>query len=363
MPPLRDSFKACAPASLEHSPPLPTVPRKGISASRHGPRGPSGHRLSQCQSWGGHHRGHHACGNRHWPPCPHHTTQQWFHHHLDPQLPGPHCLLTCTVPETLRPFLRSQPRLASHALVHAAALALKRLAKDARCIGTDLPGCTGGLPPWGRPLQSHPHLPSLGPGGGLAEDRTPWVPARAHVFVPGNALSPISRAIVTDEMRQAGRREHLAPHVWPIPWHVPRQANPHGHSACTSLAPSVCRVAIAHRRIVGLTDRTVTFPSRQVGRARLRTAHRDAIECLRRFLQPVLPDGFVQVRPCGLLHARCALPLATIRLMIVPAHPSDGPPPPRRPPPPLALRCPTCGAPMRVVMRRWTSHHGFVDTG
>ena len=74
-----------------------------------------------------------------------------------------------------------------------------------------------------------------------------------------------------------------------------------------------------------------------------------------------MPDGLVKVRHFGLLHARCAIPLATIRLMSGQAHPSDGPPPQRPPPQPLAARCPTCGAPLRVVMRLWTSPKAYVD--
>ena len=150
-------------------------------------------------------------------------------------------------------------------------------------------------------------------------------------------------------MRQAGLLEHIDPQVWTIPWNVHSQANHHGHSAFTSLAPYVFKVAISNHRLVSLTDRTVTFTYRKVGSARLRTAHLDVMEFLRRFLQHVLPDGFMKVRHFGFLHASCALPLATIRLMIVQGHPSEGQPPPRTPPPPRAARCPTCGAPMRVV--------------
>ena len=134
-------------------------------------------------------------------------------------------------------------------------------------------------------------------------------------------------------------------------------------SAFTSLAPSVFRVALAHRRLVGLTDRTVTFPSRTVGRARPRTAHLDVMALLRRFLQHVLPDGFMNVRHFGLLHASCAIPLATLRLLIVQGHPSADTLTPSKPPQPLVARCPTCGTPMRVVMRVWTSSRAFVDTG
>jgi hypothetical protein len=113
---------------------------------------------------------------------------------------------------------------------------------------------------------------------------------------------------------------------------------------------------------VGLTDRTVTFTYRKVGSARPRTTHLDAIEFIRRFLQHVLPDGFMKVRHFGFLHASCALPLATIRLMIVQGQSSEGKPMQIVSPPPRVALCPACGAPMRVVMRLWTSPKDFVDT-
>ena len=116
---------------------------------------------------------------------------RWLQHHLDTQLPGPHFLRTCTVPETRRPCIRSPQRLAYHALFPASSLALQRLAKDERCIGTDLPGWLGVLHTWGRQLPYHPHIHSVVPGGGLAADRTTWLPSRANFFVPVKALSPL----------------------------------------------------------------------------------------------------------------------------------------------------------------------------
>ena len=132
---------------------------------------------------------------------------------------------------------------------------------------------------------------SLVPGGGPSEDRTTWRPATANFFVPVTALSPISRALFKEDMRPAGLLEHIDPQVWTIPWHVQRRANHHGHSACTSRAPSVCRVAISNPRLVSLTDRTVTFPSRQVGSARPRTTPFDVMACIRRFLSMSCPTA------------------------------------------------------------------------
>src|SRR5215813_3894670 len=155
-------------------------------------------------------------------------------------------------------------------------------------------------------------------------------------------------------MQQAGLLAPLNPQSWTISWNVHSQANHHGHSAFTSLAPYVFKVAISNHRLVSLTDRTVAFTYRKVGSARPRTTQLDAIEFIRRFLQHVLPDGFQKVRHFGFLHASCTVPFVTIRSMIVQAPPGDDPPPPHPPPPPRAARCPTCGTPMRVVMRLWT---------
>ena len=126
MPTLRDIFTAFAPEYLARYPHLPTAHRQVISAIQPCQSGSYGHSLSPCHTCGGQHRVHHACGNRHCPQCQHHTTQQWLTHHLDEQLPGPHFLLTFTVPEPLRPFLRSHQRPAYQAMLHASATALKR---------------------------------------------------------------------------------------------------------------------------------------------------------------------------------------------------------------------------------------------
>ena len=351
---LRDLFTACAPESLERSPHLPTAHRQVISAIPHCRSGHDGQRLSQCHSGGGHHRVQHACGNRHGPQCQQHTTPQWFPHHLDTPLPGPHFLLTGTVPAPLRPLSRSPHRLASPAMGTASAHALKRRAHEERCIGTSLPGFPGIRPPWGRPLQDHPPIHAMVPGGGLAEDRTTWRPSSAHCSVPVKALAPIDCALVKEDMGHAGLLAQIDPLVWHTHWNVHRQAHPNGHTSCQDLAPSVVPVAISTSRIGALTDRTVTCTSRHVGRARPRTAPLDVMALLRRCLPHVFPDGFRNGRPCGVLQASCALPPAPIRLLIVQAHPSHAQPPPPRPPP-------TARGPLADLGRTEARCHAPVD--
>jgi Putative transposase/Transposase zinc-binding domain len=305
----------------------------------------------------------HACGHRHCPQCQHQKARQWLHHQLHQQLPGPYFLITFTVPETLRPFCRSHPRLASQVLCKASSAALTRLARDARFIGTALPGLTGILPTWGQQLQYHPHIHDIVPGGGLSKDRAAWLPSRANFSVPVKALSPVSRAIFQEEMHTAGLVDQIAPQVWHTPWNVHSQANPHGATSLQSLAPYVFKVAISHRRMVSLQDRIVTFTYRTPGSARPRTTQLDVLECMRRFLQHVLPSGVMKVRHFGFLSASCAIHTPDIRRMM--AETSDVPPEPRpsqdAPSPPLS--CPHCGGELLVITRVLPSQGAFGDTG
>jgi hypothetical protein len=201
------------------------------------------------------------------------------------------------------------------------------------------------------------------PGGGLSEDRTTRLPSRANFSVPVKALSPIYRAICREDIRQAGLLESIDPQVWTIPWHGPSQTNPNGHTSCKYLAPYVYKVAISNRRIVSLTDRTVTFPYRTPGRARPRTTTLDAIECIRRFLQHGLPEGCMQVRHFGCMHPRWNLSTDTMQRMIVHLDPIGCKTPHIEAPAPVVASCPTCGKPMQLVRRLWTSNRVLLDTG
>jgi hypothetical protein len=363
MPTISAIFTAYAPEYIARHPHLPSAHLKAIDALCRCRTGACGSSLSACPTCGQHHRLHHACGHRHCPQCQHHKAQQWLPHQLRKPLPGLYFLSTFTVPEALRPFCRSPPTLASPALCKASSAALKRLAKAPRFMGTTLPGFPGILPTWGRQLPYHPHLHSIVPGGGLSDNRTAWLPSRAPCSVPVRALSPISRAIFAEEMRKAGPLEQSAHQVCDTPWNVQSQATPNGDTSLQYLAPYVCKVAISKRRIVGLKERTVTFTSRKPGSARPRTTSLDVLELIRRFLQHVLPTGFMKVRHFGFLNASCPLKTDTIRPLIT------------QPPGPLLARphttanssvtvaCPNWGAPLLVVTRVLPYQMAFCDTG
>jgi len=164
-------------------------------------------------------------------------------------------------------------------------------------------------------------------------------------------------------MRTSGQLAQIDPHVWHLPWNVHSQATPDGATSCTYLAPYVFKVAIANRRIVGLKDRIVTFTYRKPGSSRPRTTRLDVLEFMRRFLQHVLPAGFMKVRHFGFMNATCRITTDTIRRMITAYTGATLEQPRRTATTPAQVTCPNCGVPLLVRRRVWPFHVAIFDTG
>ncbi len=76
------------------------------------------------------------------------------------------------------------------------------------------------------------------------------------------------------------------------------------------------KVAISNTRIVKVENGMVFYRYKKSGSHRWRTLSIDAMEFIRRFLQHVLPTGFMKVRYYGILHPRTSISLERVRLLI-----------------------------------------------
>jgi hypothetical protein len=94
----------------------------------------------------------------------------------------------------------------------------------------------------------------------------------------------------------------------------------------TYLAPYIFRVAISNNRILKSADGKVTFRYRTTDTGKLRRCTLPAQEFIRRFLQHVLPKGFVKVRYFGFLSSGLRKRLAALRQRLL-ACSTDSPPP------------------------------------
>ena len=226
-------------------------------------------------------------------------------------------MLTFTMPEQIRSFCRTNQATAYRAMFKAASGTIKKLAKDPRHIGADLTGFTGVLHTCGRLLQYHPHIHFIVPGGGLSTDRSRWLPARNAFYLPIRDLAKIFRAKFNHEMAQDKLLGQIDPKVWSLAWNVNCQPVGNAEASLKYLAPYVFRVAISNSRIVSFDESTVTFSFRKQGSRRARKITLDVFEFIRRFLQHVLPSGFMKVRHYGFMSSNCRVPLNRLRLLIL----------------------------------------------
>lgn len=304
---ITEIFRTFGAEYLQKYPQMPIQHKKTIAAIINCRSGVYGAALYHCESCGQHHQVERSCGNRHCPQCQYHKTRQWLKTQLDKSLPVTYSMLTFTVPDLIRNFCRAHQKAAYSAMFKASSESIKTIVKDPRFVGADLPGFTGILHTWGRLLPYHPHIHYIVPAGGLSTDREKWMKARNSFYLPVRALSKIFRAKFKAEMEKLGLVEQVNPDAWTTNWIVNCQAIGNPEASLKYLAPYVFRVAISDNRIIAVKNRRVTFCYRKTGSRRLRKTSIEVMEFMRRFLQHVLPAGFMKVRHYGFMNPNCAV--------------------------------------------------------
>lgn len=308
-----------------------------------------GHRW-RCPHCGENRFSFHSCGNRHCPACGHDDAREWLRRQEALRLPVTYHLCTFTVPEELRAAIRSHPREGLTILFSASSSTLLDLCANPKWFGAK-PGVTGILHTWTRAQIYHPHVHYLVTGGGLAPDGS-WREADHSFLVPVWALSPVFRARVRDALRKRlpDVFAALPSEVWRRDWVVHSQSVGNGENTLRYLARYIYRVALADSAILAADAQTVTFRYRDSDTGKTKKMTLPVMEFIRRFLQHVLPSGFVKVRYYGLHHParRAALTLARAALCVRKNIPLPVLPPPPEPKPCL---CPQCSTPMMCLER------------
>lgn len=249
------------------------------------------------------HYSYHSCKNRHCPKCQNDEAEKWLKKQRNLLLPVTYHLATFTLPRELHSLARSRQKIVYSILFRAAAASLQKLAWDPKHIG-GLLGLVGILHTWARNLGYHVHAHFLVPGGGLSLDGSTWMNARQNFLVPVKALSTIFRAKFRDELKKAGLLDQVDPNAWKHDWVVHSKPVGSGEHVLKYLAPYVFRVAISNRRIESLDQGCVTYKYQESGAKIWKHITVPAVEFLRRFLQHVLPKGFIKVRYYGLFYPR-----------------------------------------------------------
>ena len=355
-----------------HSPRLTSEQRQALRDLGRCRTAALGGHLQRCGDCGHERPAYNSCRNRHCPKCQALVRAAWLEREAALLLPVAYHHVVFTLPAAVAALARTQPALLYEALFQTAAATLREGAANPRHLGAQI-GVLMVLHTWGQTLQHHPHLHCVASGGGLAcnargeVDKDPrWRACRPGFFLPVRVLSRLFRGKFLAWLRQAfasgqldGWADSAAFTRWLTPLHgadwVVYAKPPFGgpERVLKYLARYTHRVAISNHRLVKSEDGQVTFRYQDYADAgRLKTMTLPAAEFLWRFVQHVLPKGFVKVRHYGLLanrHREEKLSLCRRLLLVetVTAQLAAGEPDEREPTaiePARVQCCPQCGS-------------------
>lgn len=294
----------------------------------------------------------HSCGHRNCPHCQHHESQQWLERQRGRLVPGSYFLLTFTLPAELRDLAWRHQRLLYALLFECAWETVCSFSQnDKQLQGT--PGAVAVLHTHSRRLDYHPHVHLAMPAATLDAKRQLWRTKKGkhqgnQYLFNHRALAKVFRAKLLAAFSREGL---LLPPRQPEKWVVDCRCVGSGEKALIYLGRYLYRGVIQEKDILRCTDGQVSFRYRdsKTGKTAIRTVSGATFLWL--LLQHVLPKGFRRARNFGFLHPNSKRLIALLQyvLKLEPGRALAFLKP--RPP----LRCPCCGAPMRIVRTRLRS--------
>lgn len=281
-----------------------------------------GGHVEECDNPHCHHQhiAYNSCRNRHCPKCQSLARARWLEQRKSELLPVEYFHVVFTVPASIAAVALPNQSVVYNILFRTAGQTLKTIAADPKHLGAEI-GYLAVLHTWGQNLSHHPHVHCVVPGGGLSPDGTRWISTRKGFFLPVRVLSRLFRGLFLDSLRQAHAKSQLE-----FPDDLAHLADPEvfsqwlaGHyetdwvvyakrpfagpeQVLEYLGRYTHRVAISNQRLQDVTESEVAFrwkDYRKEGQNRI--LRLEPYEFIRRFLQHVLPPGFVRIRHGGFL--------------------------------------------------------------
>jgi Putative transposase/Transposase zinc-binding domain len=283
-----------------------------------------GARLEQCDHCGERNLQFNSCRNRSCPQCQSSARDRWLAKTAQELLPVRYCHVVFTLPGQLAPLALQNPKLIYGMLFRAASEALLTIAADPKRMGARL-GFLAVLHTWNQKLNPHPHLHCLVPAGGISSDQSRWIYSRERFFLPVQVLGRRFRrqfllllgvAWQREQLRlfgslaylrKAGQFHQLVSKLRRLNW-VVYARRPFGspEHVLRYLARYTHRVALASGRLVSTDNGQVSFRWRDSADGnQQKVMTLEAVEFIHRYLQHVLPAGFVKIRHFGFLANAC----------------------------------------------------------
>jgi len=315
-----------------------------------------GGHVDRCSNCGHQAISYNSCRNRHCPKCQAQARQRWLDARQQELLGVTYFHVVFTLPQELNPLCERQPALLYNLLFRASAETMIEVAADPKHLGAHI-GFLSILHTWGQNLSLHPHVHCVVPAGGFSLDRERWVHPQYVFFLPVKVLSRVFRGKFLARLRRAYQCKKLTcssfrslmHKLFRQDWIVYAKPAFGGPEAVLRyLGRYTHRVAISNHRLVSFDGERVTFRWKDYAHGnqqRLMTLH--ATEFLRRYVQHVLPRGFVRIRHYGYLANICRDDALTLGRKLIGFTPK-----PREADSVSAIeapwKCPACGGAMQL---------------
>lgn len=262
--------------------------------------GQLGYQTWQCDTCGDLQQMGCSCRDRHCPRCQGMATAKWVEKQQESLLSCRYFHLVFTLPHELNIIAQYNPNSLYQCLFKAA---WQTLCKFSKRKGHGQLGMTSVLHTWGQNLTQHIHLHCLIPAGSLAKSQ--WYEIEKGYLYPVKALSTVFRGKMLTALNEYDSA--LVKIQTPAKWCVYSKAClTYSEKLVSYLARYTRKGVMSESRLVSANEQTVSFKYRDYtdnNHNKVMTLSCD--EFLRRYLQHVLPKGFMRIRHYGFLANAC----------------------------------------------------------
>lgn len=290
----------------------------------------------------------HSCGHRSCPHCQHHESQQWLERQLQKLVPGQYFLVTFPLPATFRTLAFNNQSTLYSSLIQCAWQTINSFAfNDKQLQGT--PGAIAVLHTHSRRLDVHPHVHLIVPAAAIDAKNRLWrtkgTQGKKGYLFNHQALAKVFRAKMLDAITTEGLS---LPEDYAKKWVVDCKNAGSGEKALVYLGRYLYRGVIREQDILSCDNGQVTFRYKEAKSGRTKTRKVSGAKFPWLILQHVFPKRVRRTRNFGFLHPNSKRLIAVLQYVF-------GFDPKRmlaliKPRPPI--KCPCCGAPMKIIRTR-----------
>jgi len=250
-----------------------------------------------------------SCGDRHCPKCQHSKQIKWIEKLQKESLAVKHYHIIFTVPHSLNAICLWNKKLYYNLLFKSVWETLRSFGYTKYNIES---GAIAVLHSWGQNLSLHPHIHCIVPAAGVnLKGEWKLIGKNDKYLYPVKQLSDVFKGkflyFLQKKLKKANHQgfEVQINKAFKTKWVVYCEAPLSGvKQVIKYLGQYTHRIAISNQRILGIYGQRVKFLAKDYrDNATVKKTQLDGSEFLRRFIQHILPKGFMRIRRYGIYNA------------------------------------------------------------